>query len=89
MNKQELIAAVAFRAGLGRADAARAVDALVETIVETLAAGHAVRIVGFGSFAMTRRKASTGRDPRTGAVIAIPPTLHARFRPGTRLKAIR
>lgn len=88
MNKQELIGAMSLRTGLMRSDAAKAVDALVALVVEELERGGEVRIVGFGSFAMARRKASMGRDPRTGAPIEIPPTNHPRFRPGKLLKAI-
>ena len=66
MNKQELIGHVADRAGLSRNDASRAVETMLETITLALKRGDEVRLVGFGNFSLTRRKASIGRNPRTG-----------------------
>ena len=66
MNKQELIGQVADRAGLSRNDAARAVETMLEVVTSALKRGDEVRLVGFGNFSVTRRKASTGRNPRTG-----------------------
>ena len=63
MNKQELIGHVADRAGLSRNDASRAVETMLEVITSTLKRGDEVRLVGFGNFSVTRRKASTGRNP--------------------------
>ena len=60
MNKQELIGHVADRAGLNRNDAMRAVETMLEVITSTLKRGDEVRLVGFGNFSVTRRKASTG-----------------------------
>ena len=71
MNKQELIGHVADRAGLSRNDASRAVETMLEVITSTLKRGDEVRLVGFGNFSVTRRKASTGRNPRTGEAIDI------------------
>ena len=65
MNKQELIGHVADRAGLSRNDASRAIETMLEVITSTLKRGDEVRLVGFGNFSVTRRKASTGRNPRT------------------------
>ena len=73
MNKQELIGHVADRSGLSRNDAMRAVETTLEVITSTLKRGDEVRLVGFGNFSVTRRKASTGRNPRTGAEVNIPP----------------
>ena len=61
MNKQELIGHVADRAGLSRTDSARAVETMLEVITSTLKRGDEVRLVGFGNFSVTRRKASTVR----------------------------
>ena len=66
MNKQELIGHVADRGGLSRNDAMRAVETMLEVITSALKRGDEVRLVGFGNFSVTRRKASTGRNPRTG-----------------------
>jgi DNA-binding protein HU-beta len=71
MNKQELIGHVADRSGLNRNDAARAVETMLEVITSTLKRGDEVRLVGFGNFSVTRRKASAGRNPRTGEPMQI------------------
>jgi DNA-binding protein HU-beta len=86
MNKQELISHVADGAGLNRNDAARAVETLLETVTATLKRGDEVRLVGFGNFSVTRRKASTGRNPRTGEPIQIQSSAQPKFRPGKVLK---
>ena len=70
MNKNDLVAHVAEGAGLTKADASKAVDAIFEGITAALKAGDEVRLVGFGTFASTVRKASTGRNPRTGEEMA-------------------
>ena len=88
MNKQELIGAVAARTGLARGDAAEAVEATFDLIVEALGRGEEVRVVGFGSFAIGTRKPSVGRNPRTGETISIPATTHPKFRPGKLLKEL-
>ena len=86
MNKQELIGHVADRAGLSRNDASRAVETMLEVITSTLKRGDEVRLVGFGNFSVTRRKASTGRNPRTGEPMQIKATSQPKFRPGKVLK---
>lgn len=86
MNKQELIGAVAERAGLARSDAAKAVETVLEIIQATLKKGDEVRLVGFGTFSVTRRKASTGRNPRTGEPMAIKASSAPKFRSGKSLK---
>ena len=82
MNKQELIGHVADRAGLSRNDAMRAVETMLEVITSTLKRGDEVRLVGFGNFSVTRRKASTGRNPRTGEPMQIKASSQPKFRPG-------
>ncbi len=86
MNKQHLIAAVADGAGLARSDAARAVESLIETISAALKRGEEVRLVGFGTFTLSRRKASTGRNPRTGAPMSIKASAQPKFKAGKLLK---
>jgi DNA-binding protein HU-beta len=86
MNKQELIAAVAEQTGLARNDAAKAVESLIETIIAQLKKGEEVRMVGFGNFSVSRRKASIGRNPRTGEPMNIKATSQPKFRPGKVLK---
>ena len=66
MNKNDLIAAVADSSGLTKADAGRAVDAVFSSIEGALKGGGEVRIVGFGTFSVAHRAATTGRNPRTG-----------------------
>jgi DNA-binding protein HU-beta len=86
MNKQELIGQVAHDAGLSRGDAMRAVEAVFDNITSTLKRGGEVRIVGFGSFSVTKRKASTGRNPRTGEPMSIKASSQPKFRSGKLLK---
>ena len=86
MNKQELIGHVADRAGLSRNDAARAVETMLEVVTATLKRGDEVRLVGFGNFSVTRRKATTGRNPRTGETIQIAASKQPKFKAGKGLK---
>ena len=86
MNKQELIGHVADRAGLSRSDANRAVETMLEVVTSALKRGDEVRLVGFGNFSVTRRKASTGRNPRTGEPMQIKASSQPKFRPGKLLK---
>ena len=86
MNKQHLIAAVADGAGLAKGDAARAVESVIETISAALKRGEEVRLVGFGTFTLSRRKSSTGRNPRTGAPMSIKASAQPKFRAGKLLK---
>lgn len=86
MNKQDLIGQVADRAGLTRSDASKAVETMLEVITSALKRGDEVRLVGFGNFSVTRRKASVGRNPRTGAPMQIKASSQPKFRPGRILK---
>lgn len=86
MNKNELIAAVAGKSDLTKEQAAAAVDATIETISDTLKDGGEVRLLGFGNFVVTHRKATTGRNPQTGAAIDIKATNVPKFKPGKGLK---
>jgi DNA-binding protein HU-beta len=71
MNKQELIGSVADAAGLSKGDATRAVEAVFDSVSNALKKGDEVRLVGFGTFSVSKRKASTGRNPRTGEPMKI------------------
>jgi len=86
LNRAGLVAAVAEHTGLTVSKAGEAVDTMLGTIQFALQDGREVRLTGFGSFAVTRRKASTGRNPRTGAAIDIGPSISVKFRPGRTLK---
>ncbi len=86
MNKSELVAAVAELTKFSKTDSAKAVDAFIEAVKSALAKGDEVRLVGFGTFAVARRKATEGRNPRTGAVIKIPASNQPKFRAGKELK---
>ncbi len=86
MNKQDLTNKVAEDTGLSKADAGRAVDSVFDSITSQLAAGGDVRLVGFGTFAVARRKATTGRNPRTGETIQIKASNAAKFKAGKALK---
>ena len=86
MNKQDLIGQIADRAGLTRSDSSRAVETMLEVISSALKRGDEVRLVGFGNFSVTRRKASVGRNPRTGEPMQIKASSQPKFRPGRILK---
>ena len=86
MNKNELVANVAEASGLSKADAGRAVDGVIGSITDALKSGGDVRIVGFGTFSVANRKATTGRNPRTGEPIQIKASKMPKFKPGTPLK---
>ncbi|MAI49853.1 MAG: DNA-binding protein HU [Rhodospirillaceae bacterium] len=86
MNKNDLVAAVADGSGLSKADAAKAVDAVFNSITGSLQGGGEVRLVGFGTFSVANRKASTGRNPRTGEAIQIPASKQPKFKAGKGLK---
>ena len=86
MNKQELIASVADSAGLSRADAGKAVEAVFNSITKAMKKGDEVRLVGFGTFTATKRPASTGRNPRTGEPMQIKASVQPKFKPGKGLK---
>ena len=86
MNKNDLVAHVAETAELSKADAAKAVDAVVDGIAKSLKKGAEVRLVGFGTFSVVKRAASQGRNPRTGETIKIPASKQPKFKAGKALK---
>ena len=85
-NKNDLVAVVADKTGLSKADATKAVDGVFDAITDSLKAGTEVRLVGFGTFNVTRRAASEGRNPRTGERIQIPASNQPKFKAGKGLK---
>ena len=86
MNKTELIKAVATAANITNKEAAAAVNAMIDTIASTLAAGDKVLLPGFGTFEVRQRPAREGLNPRTGEVIKIAAKKTPVFRPGKTLK---
>ncbi len=86
MNKTELVSLVAQQAQISKEAAAEAVDATFDGIAGALKSGDTVRIVGFGNFQVAQRKASTGRNPRTGESIQIPASRVPKFKAGKALK---
>ncbi len=86
MNKNDLISQVADDAGLSKADATKAVDAVFDNIAGTLSKKGEVRLVGFGTFSVSHRKATTGRNPRTGETIQIKASNQPKFKAGKALK---
>lgn len=86
MKKAELVEAVATQTGLTKADATRALDAVFETITKALKKGERVPVAGFGTFAVSHRKAREGRNPQTGAKVKIAARKAVTFKAGTALK---
>lgn len=86
MNKSELITFVANETGLKKSQASSAVDSVITAISRTLSRKEDVRLVGFGTFTVTTRRATQGRNPRTGERISIPATRLPKFRAGKALK---
>ena len=86
MNKAELVDAVAEAADLSKASAARAVDAVTDTITRSLQSGDQVTLVGFGTFTVRQRAARSGRNPRTGETISIKASKVPGFKAGKALK---
>ena len=86
MNKNDLISAVAGNSGLSKSDAGKAVDGVFNTITNELRRRGEVRVVGFGTFSTAQRKATTGRNPRTGEPIQIPASTQPKFKAGKGLK---
>jgi len=86
MNKNDLISAVAESSGLTRNDATKAVEGVFDAITGALKKGDEVRLVGFGTFSVAKRKASTGRNPRTGETMQIKASTQPKFKAGKGLK---
>ncbi|MBE6459406.1 MAG: HU family DNA-binding protein [Alphaproteobacteria bacterium] len=86
MNKAQLIEAIANDVDITKAAAAACVDAFINNVTKVLKKKGEVRLVGFGTFATAKRKATTGRNPQTGEAIKIPASVQPKFKPGKALK---
>ncbi len=86
MNKRELIAQVGKNANLSSADAAHAVEAVLDAVREALVKGQTVALTGFGTFSVTRRAERIGRNPKTGEKVMVPAGRQAKFRASKILK---
>ena len=86
MTKEQLIAAVAKEAKITKVAAAKAIDSVTDNVSKELKKGGRISLTGFGTFSVARRKARTGRNPRTGQTIKIAATKTAKFKPGSALK---
>jgi DNA-binding protein HU-beta len=86
MNKNELISVVADKADLTKGQAGDAVDATLDAIANALSSGDEVRLLGFGNFAVANRKATTARNPQTGAIVNVPASKAPKFKAGKALK---
>ncbi len=86
VNKADLVDQVAARTGQTKVAVAAAIEAMMETIIETVAEARTVTLSGFGTFEPKQRQARTGRNPRTGVAVPIPPKTVPVFRPGNTFK---
>ena len=86
MTKTELVNAMAEKAGLSKADAAKGLAAVTESITDALKAGDKVSLIGFGTFSVSQRAARTGKNPQTGEALTIPASKAAKFKAGQQLK---
>ena len=87
MNKSELIEATAKAADISKAAAERALSAMIDAVVKTVAKGDTVTLVGFGTFKSAKRAARTGKNPKTGEALKIAATTVPKFSAGTGFKA--
>lgn len=86
MNKSEFIESIAEQAGLTKADANRALEAMITTLGKALKKGDSVSLIGFGTFSVKKRAARTGRNPATGETIKIKASKTPSFKPGKAFK---
>lgn len=86
MNKNELIDTMAAETGMTKSNTATALDAITASITKAMKKGDEVRLVGFGTFAVTKRAATTARNPRTGATIKVAAKKVAKFKAGKTLQ---
>lgn len=87
MNKADFTAAVAAKLGGTKTDAAKAIDAVLDTVTEVLAKGDDLRLPGFGTFEVRETSEKKGRNPRTGEEVTIPAGKQPKFKPGAALKS--
>ncbi len=85
MNKGDLVDSIAKQSGLTKSDAAKALDATLDSITDTLKSGDKVTLPGFGTFSTSERSARTGRNPQTGKEIQIKAKTVAKFKAGKNL----
>ena len=85
MNKGDLINKVAESAGLTKAQATSAVNAVLDSVAESLVSGDKVTLIGFGTFSVSKREARTGRNPQTGKSIKIDAKTSVKFKAGKEL----
>ena len=86
MNKQELVAAIAEKADISKKDAEAAVKAFTEVVMDDVAAGNKVQLIGFGTFETVERAAREGRNPRTNETMMIEASRSPKFKPATPFK---
>jgi DNA-binding protein HU-beta len=86
LSKKDMISSIANFSGLSKADSTRALDAIIQSIQKELAQGNDIRLTGFGTFCVKKRKARDGRNPRTGKTIKIAATTLPKFKAGKNLK---
>jgi DNA-binding protein HU-beta len=86
MTKNDLITKVAEKTGLQKKEATKAIDAVCEAVIQAVAKGDEVRLVGFGTFSGSKRQARTGRNPRTGEPLKIAASTTPRFKAGKEFK---
>jgi len=86
MNKAELVEEVSNKTGITKKQAGNVINAITDTVKETLSKGERITLVDFGTFHVMKRKAREGRNPRTGKKLEIPAKKVPKFRPGKNLK---
>ena len=86
MNKTELVAAIADKAGIAKKDAEKALSAFLDTVAEELKKGEKIQLVGFGTFEVSERAERTGRNPQTGKEMTIAASKAPKFKAGKALK---
>lgn len=86
MNKTEFVAAIAEEAGISKTDAAKAVKAFTDVVVEEMKKGEKIQLVGFGTFEVSERAAREGRNPQTGETMKIAASKAPKFKAGKALK---
>jgi len=88
MNKSELINSISANSGLTKTDSAKALDAFISTVSTALKSGNSVRLVGFGTFATSKRAATTAINPRTRQTVKVPARKVAKFKAGKALQSV-
>jgi DNA-binding protein HU-beta len=86
MNKSELVEAVAGKIDMSKTQTQGVIEALIEVVTKALKKGDEVRLVGFGTWTVAKRAATTGRNPRTGEPIKIPASKQPKFKAGKELE---